>query len=179
MRAQLLFRRVRACLARAHRGGLRLVHFSVQRDHLHLIVEAPDRRGLARGLQGIASGIARAVNHTTWRSGRFWRGRYHRRDLTTPRQVRNAVVYVTMNFRKHEAHDETVFRALDSRSSAAWLEGWQSRAGPWLAALRGMPLVRELGADHAPVTPSSTWLGAIGWKRRGLIAPDELPRSPQ
>ena len=176
MRAQLVFRKVRASIARVHRGGLRVLHFSVQRDHVHLIVEAPDKRGLARGIQGIASGVARAVNHLVRRSGTFWRGRYHRRDLTTPRQVRNAIVYVTMNFRKHEAHDETAFVVLDARSSAAWLEGWHARAGPWLEALRHAPLVREVPPDRPPVTPSSTWLGGTGWKRRGLIAPNEMPQ---
>jgi putative transposase len=177
MRAQLVFRRVRACIARAHRGGLRVTHFSVQRDHVHLVVEAPDKRGLARGVQGIASGIARAVNHLVGRAGRFWRGRYHRRDLASPRQVRSAIVYVTMNFRKHVGHDETVLTVLDARSSAAWLEGWQKRAGPWLEELHRADLVRELVPDRAPVSTSSTWLGAVGWKRHGLVSPDEMPRS--
>jgi putative transposase len=178
MRAQVVFRKVRACIGRAHRGGLRITHVSVQRDHVHLIVEAPDRRGMARGLQGNASGIARAVNHLVRRTGRFWRDRYHRRDLASPRAVRNAIVYVTMNFRKHEAHDETALTVLDSRSSAAWLEGWQPRAGPWLGELRRIRLVQEMPSDRPPVTQSSTWLGASGWKRRGLIAPEEAPRSP-
>jgi putative transposase len=177
MRAQLVFKQVRACIGHAHRGGLRITHFSVQRDHVHLIVEAADKRDLARGLQGVASSVARAVNHIAGRHGRFWRDRYHRRDLTSPRAVRNAIVYVTMNFRKHGAHDADVFRMLDARSSAAWLDGWDSRAGPWVAALRDVPLVRELRSDCPPVARSSTWLGAIGWKRHGLIAPKELPRS--
>jgi putative transposase len=174
MRAQLIFKKVRASIARAHRGGLRVLHFSVQRDHLHLVVEAPDKRGMARGLQGVASGIARAVNRMTRRRGRYWRDRYHRRDLTSPRAVRNAIVYVTMNFRKHEAYDDSVHTVLDARSSAAWLDGWHPRAGPWLEELRRVPLVRDLAP---PISESSTWLGRIGWKRRGLLSPNELPRN--
>jgi putative transposase len=177
MRAQVVFRRVRACLARAHRGGLRVLHFSVQRDHVHLVVEAHDKRGLARGLQGVASGVARVVNGASGRRGRFWRDRYHRRDLTSPRSVRNAIVYVTMNFRKHEGHDESAREVLDSRSSAAWFEGWHERAGPWLEALRELSLVREAWSAHPPVSRSSTWLGRAGWKRHGLVSPDEMPRS--
>jgi putative transposase len=177
MRAELVFRRVRRCIARAHRGGLRVTHFSVQRDHVHLIVEASDRRGIARGIQGIASGVARAVNGMARRSGRFWRDRYHRHDLVTPREVRNAIVYVTMNVRKHGVHERGVMRKLDARSSAAWLEGWQARAGPWLDALARERLVREALRDARPVEPSATWLGTAGWKRHGLIAPDERPVS--
>jgi putative transposase len=178
LRSQIPFRKVRACIARAHRGGLGVIHFSVQRDHVHLIVEAPDKRGMARGLQGIASGIARTVNGLVRRSGPFWRDRYHRRDLTSPRAVRNAIVYVTMNFRKHGAHDPDVYAVLDTRSSAAWLDGWNARAGPWLEALTQVAVVREsMGAP--PVTGPSTWLCKTGWKRRGLISPDERPRSPE
>jgi putative transposase len=179
MRAQIVFRRVRACIARPHRGGLRVVHFSVQRDHVHLVVEAPDKRGMARGLQGIASGIARAVNTLARRSGRFWRDRYHRRDLTSPRAVRNAIVYVVMNFRKHAAHDADVFAMLDARSSAPWLDGWDSRAGPWLSALFDVPLVDEARGAPPPVQRPATWLGVVGWKRHGLIVPKELPHSAQ
>jgi putative transposase len=178
LRAERVFKKVRRSLARLHRGGLRVTHFSVQRDHVHLIVEAPDKRGLARGLQGIASGIARAVNHLVRSSGRFWRERYHRRDLASPTQVRNAIVYVTMNFRKHEAHDESVLTVLDARSSAAWLLGWHPRAGPWVETLRRAALVREVALERPPVSRSATWLGSTGWKRRGLIAPNERPQSP-
>ena len=48
--------------------GFALVQFSVQQDHLHLLVEAENRQRLARGMQGLTIRIARALN-------RFWRGR--------------------------------------------------------------------------------------------------------
>jgi putative transposase len=172
LRAQTPFRAVKGCLVRlARRGPLRVVHFSVQRDHVHLIVEAPPGTELARGLQGLASSIARAVNRVVGRRGRLWRDRYHRRDLTSPRQTRNAIVYVLMNFRKHRPEDAlTTLHLLDSRSSAAWFDGWDSRAGPLLDALRG-----RVKAERCPTSSASTWLGASGWRRYGVIRPDETP----
>jgi putative transposase len=178
LRAELVFRRVRRCIARAHRGGLRVTHFSVQRDHVHLIVEAPDRRGVTRGIQGIASGIARVVNRMAGRSGTFWRERYHRHDLASPSEVRNAIVYVTMNVRKHAVRDVTARTTLDAYSSAAWLDGWSARAGPWLAILRRARLVSQVPFDEPPVAESGTWLGTSGWKRRGLLEPEEMPQTP-
>jgi len=44
------------------RPGFRLLQFSVQRDHLHLIVEAKDRGALSRGLQGLAIRVAKGLN---------------------------------------------------------------------------------------------------------------------
>jgi REP element-mobilizing transposase RayT len=49
-----------------------VVHFSVQRDHLHLIVEASDRRALSRGMQGLSIRVARAANGELGRKGRVF-----------------------------------------------------------------------------------------------------------
>ena len=55
-----------AMLAGCKRAGFRLVHFSVQSNHLHLIVEGDCRPSLTRGMQGLAVRMARALN-------RLWR----------------------------------------------------------------------------------------------------------
>jgi REP-associated tyrosine transposase len=77
----------RALLARV---DFRVVHFSVQSNHVHLILEAHDARALSRGMQGLAIKIARGVNRVTGRRGKLWRGRYHARILRAPREVRAA-----------------------------------------------------------------------------------------
>src|SRR5207244_5189383 len=91
LRQEFLFRGIRRIFARASRGDFRLLHFSVQRDHVHLIVEANDKRALAKGVQWLSSIIARGVNASAQRTGKLWRERYHRHDLKTPREVRNAI----------------------------------------------------------------------------------------
>jgi REP element-mobilizing transposase RayT len=104
LRTQRVLALVHRFIERASRrkdGLFRVNHFSVQDDHVHLIVEAEDRVRLWRGVQWLSSRVARAVNVLHGRRGRVWRDRYHRRDLKTPREVRNALVYVLMNIRKH------------------------------------------------------------------------------
>src|SRR5262249_40243892 len=104
LRSQHVFPTVCIALAAATRrtpARFRVLHFSVQWDHLHLIVEARDQRALSSGMQGLAIRVARAVNQLVVRRGRFWADRWHGRDLTSPRAVRNALVYVFGNFRKH------------------------------------------------------------------------------
>ena len=130
----------------------RLVHFSIQRDHLHLLIEATDRVALARGVQGIASGLARVVNRATGCEGRLWRDRYHARPLRTPTEVRRALVYVLRNGQKHGS----TASAVDPFSSAAWFHG--------------------LRTDPSPVVPAATWLLSTGWRRAGgPVRPDERP----
>jgi len=92
----------RALVAGRERFGFRLVHFSVQRDHLHLLAEAASRRALSRGVQGLSVRVARAVNRRLQRHGKVFADRYHARALKTPRSVRWALRYVLLNVRKHE-----------------------------------------------------------------------------
>jgi REP-associated tyrosine transposase len=97
MRDANAFDAVRAALSAASGARFRVLHFSAQADHLHLVVEADTPTGLVRGLQGLAIRVARAVNRTLHRSGAVWADRYHARSLSTPREVRNALVYVLNN----------------------------------------------------------------------------------
>ena len=86
----------------ASRGAFRIVEFSVQDTHVHLLAEAADKRALARGMASLAIRIARAVNRLLGREGKVWRDRYFARRLTVPREVRNALVYVLLNSVKHK-----------------------------------------------------------------------------
>src|SRR5262245_17245986 len=84
-RAQEPHRVVRAAFAAGkERFGFRLVHYSVQRDHLDLIAEAEDARDLTRAMKGLGVRIARRLNASVGRSGRVFEGRYFSRALKTP-----------------------------------------------------------------------------------------------
>lgn len=74
--------------------SFQVVHFTIETDHLHLIVEADDRRALARGIAGLEIRVARRLNALLGRKGGVWSGRYHRHDLRTPAETRNALRYV-------------------------------------------------------------------------------------
>ena len=79
------------------RFGFRLVHFSVQKDHIHVIAEAESATSLARGLQGLAVRVARGLNKHWKRKGKVFADRYHARILRTPKEARAALVYVMTN----------------------------------------------------------------------------------
>ena len=111
LRASTPFGAIRSAISVASRDHFRILHFSVQADHVHLVVEADEPTGLQRGIQGLAIRVARAVNRALRRRGTVWADRYHARTLATPREVRNAFVYVLANWRKHVPGG----RGLDSR----------------------------------------------------------------
>ncbi len=66
------------------RPYFRVVEYSVQTDHLHMIVEASDKDALASGMKAVGSRLARAVHRVFARSGRVLAGRYHVRALKSP-----------------------------------------------------------------------------------------------
>jgi REP element-mobilizing transposase RayT len=104
LRKSKTFREICAAFRAAReRSGFRLVHFSVQRDHIHLLTEAEDRVTLTRGLQGLAIRIALAVNRALARRGKVFSERYHARALRTPLEVRRALLYVLKNHQHHLA----------------------------------------------------------------------------
>jgi REP element-mobilizing transposase RayT len=84
------------------RFGMRLVEFCVLWDHIHLVVEAADKRALSRGMQGLAIRIARGINRLSQRRGKVFRDRYFARPLKTLAEVRHTVEYVRKNLEKHE-----------------------------------------------------------------------------
>ena len=157
---------VRAALAGGRRRfGFRLVHFSVQGNHLHLIVEATDKRALSRGMQGLAIRLARRVNGAIGRAGSMFADRYHARALATPREVRSALAYVLLNRQRHAGGVRVVFAEgdVDPCSSGAAFDGWARGFRP-----------ADSSGGALTVSPRS-WLLAVGWRRRGLLDPREVP----
>jgi REP element-mobilizing transposase RayT len=164
LRSELAARAVKEAIRATRLEGFRVVHYSIQQDHLHALVEADGHGELTRGMRSLAIRIAKRVNRVLGRgrgkSGKIWGDRYHRQDLTTPRQVRNAIVYVLANYKKHFGITHGAPR-IDPCSSARWFEGWVTeRARP---------------REASPVASAETHLLASLWKRHGLVHPGERP----
>ena len=153
----------------AQAGGFRIVEFNVLGNHLHLIVEAANKLSLSRGIQGFSVSAARRLNSALMRKGKLFAHRYHARALKTPREVRNALAYVLLNRKHHDAEKAFSRYWIDPMSSAAWFTGW---AQP----VRGDEVwKRELLAHVRPTALAETWLLTTGWKRHGLLCFDERP----
>jgi REP element-mobilizing transposase RayT len=136
-----------------HRDDFRVPEFSIQGNHLHLIVEAAGGRALATGMRALTIRLARRLNAMMGRRGAILEDRYHMHVLRTPAEVRNAVRYVRGNFASHAARR-------GERIAAGWVDPYGSAAGrePRLGqrSLWPLPVTRE----------AETWLlrSAGGWR---------------
>jgi REP element-mobilizing transposase RayT len=131
----------RAFRAGKEKRGFALVQFSVQRDHLHLLIEAESKAALARGMQGLTIRIAKGLNRY-WRRrvGSVFAERYFARAVQSAKEIKRALAYVLNNARKHGAWTST--SAPDPFSSGRWYSGWWESLQNICRPLRSPPVAR-------------------------------------
>ena len=115
----------RAFAAGCDKGLFRICQFSIQGNHIHLVVEAHDREALSRGMQGWSIRVARGLNRARGGRGSVFSDRYHASALRTPSQVRAALCYVLQNARRHHLAIDPRWNGADPFSSAWWFDGWR------------------------------------------------------
>ncbi|MFO0742739.1 MAG: hypothetical protein U0270_43095 [Labilithrix sp.] len=182
-RTQRVCAAIRLVIAGARRNGVRVLHYSVRDNHLHLMVEGQSSADLSNQMRTLFSRIAFAVNTVARRHGKLFRDRHHRHELKKPSEVRNALVYILFNDRKHQAAPRAgasrtaaaaapaAAPALDPCSSAWWFHAWPPEDHP--------PEELLLDPATAPTSRPRTWLASFGWHRGDetrLLRFSERPR---
>ena len=121
LRTRRSFQALRHAFARGcARFGFRIIHFSVQGNHIHMIVEAPDPQSLGRAMKGLEVRMARALNKLMGRRGPVFADRYHSHLLRSPREAAHAVRYVLENDVVHARREGwSIPRGVDAYCSAA------------------------------------------------------------
>jgi REP element-mobilizing transposase RayT len=162
------------------RFGFRLVHYSVQGNHLHIVAEAPNRKALSRGVQGLSVRIARRLNRVMGRRGKVLADRFHSRVLKTPLEVKRVLSYVLGNAQRHAVRQGRRFLTgwVDPYSSAVWFDGWRGAHGvPMAYVAFADPRAAPLGprdpraGPHArcEVAEARSYVLRRGWRRHGLL----------
>ena len=169
-----------ATLITARRDDFRIIHLSIQHNHIHLLVEANDSRALAKGMQGFQISAAKHLNAAISkgkpgppRRGTVFPDRYHAEIITSPTQARHTMSYVMNNWRKHREDLAAPMSTwtIDWFSSAAMFSGWEEYGDePFL--WRGPPTY-----DPLVVYQPRTWLLREGWTKAGSISCHDTPSS--
>jgi REP element-mobilizing transposase RayT len=179
LRRRCTYKAVReATLTAAQRENFRIVHLSIQRTHLHLLVEADDKAALAVGMQGFQISAAKHLNAAISkgrpgprRRGTVFPDRYHAEVITTPTQARHTLSYCLNNWRKHQ--EDRI------EPMSEWHIDWFSSAihFPGFAEYGDEPFFRRgpPTCDPLIVYQPRTWLLREGWKKCGPISCREVP----
>ncbi|MGE5187035.1 MAG: transposase [Acidobacteriota bacterium] len=167
LRRGRLYARMRKVIVRyLGRDDFRIVHLSIQQNHLHLLLEAISKRALSRGMQSFTINAARAINADHDSVGKVWEFRYHATQIRTARQARNTLAYVLNNWRRHRedfANGRLRDAKLDPYASGLALDGWNEK------------FLTPEGYTPLPVSSPQTRLLKTDWKRFGLLEPHEAP----
>ena len=180
LRGRKLWAAVRNGFVHGHtRGSFRIVHYSVQGMHIHLVCEASSRRALSRGIQGFKIRVSKAINRSLGgRKGSVFAHRYAERIITNPTQCRHALGYVLNNSRHHAYEEGATYprNRVDPCSSARWFTGWRTER-PRLWASEP---ARADDERAATIAAPQTWLLRGGWKRGGgELSPNTIPALPK
>jgi REP element-mobilizing transposase RayT len=160
-------------------GAFRIIHISIQHNHVHMLVEADHQRALWRGMQVFQISAAKHLNaavsigRSRRRRGAVFPDRFHEEIITCPRQARNALSYVLNNWRKHREDRARFARSwhVDPYSTGVQFPGWKEREHEdlmWKWRATYEPLVVYL---------PKTWLLSEGWRLSGAIRYTEIPSS--
>jgi REP element-mobilizing transposase RayT len=166
LRSDVVYRVLHEVLGRFKaRLDFRIVHISIQDNHLHLLTEANDDGALERGMRSFTINAARAIHEAFGTEGRVF-FRYFSTVIKTRRYARNVIAYVLGNWRRHRedfAHGRLLDALLDRYSSAVTFPGWSMR----FAIPRGY--------SPLPVSEPVTWLLRTGWAIDGPLDPRHAP----
>ncbi len=164
LRTRHAYRAIRGAIGTcAARTDYRVVHASIQSNHLHLLVEADSKHALTLGMQGFSISAAKRLNRELRRRrGEVFPFRYHATAITSPTLARNAISYVLNNWRRHRS-DIHVPYEVDPYSSADQFHGWHTPRG------------HDAREDPLPVVRATSWLLTDGWKRAGPVETFEVP----
>jgi REP element-mobilizing transposase RayT len=182
LRRRKMYKALRdATITAALRERFRIVHISLQRSHVHMLVEAEHKAALGRGMQGFQLSAARHINTVLGdgvrrRRGRVFADRYHVEVITTPTRARHAIGYVLSNFRKHGEDREGLASTwlVDPFSSGISFPDWKELEDqPWMWPIRET-------YDPLVVRRPESWLLREGWKKAGgLISARDVPSQPR
>jgi REP element-mobilizing transposase RayT len=174
-------------------GAFRIVHISIQRNHIHLLVEADHKLALSRGMQSFQISAAKHLNRAVSvvslrpgtpeyaramakrRRGTVFPDRFHQEIITTRKQARHTLAYVLNNWRKHREDREGLASTwqVDPFSTGVFFDGWKERED----ALTYMPY--RSSYEPMVVYLPKTWLLREGWRMHGLISFDYVPSEKQ
>lgn len=165
MRKQQLLKEFEESVRRAKIFGLRVLQFSIQGNHIHLIVEADNNLALAQGLRSLGGRFGKIIRKHAGGRGPVFAGRYHIELIQTPEQMRNTLSYVLLNHSKHKK----VVEYVDGYSSAPYFHEWKRLLGKKFSGMirDQVESLREAnGRDitSAALSPPKSWLAREGWR---------------
>jgi hypothetical protein len=96
-----ILKALRHAIFRARLQGLRVIHYSLEHDHIHLYAESSDNKILGKAMKALGGSLVKRINKHFLSKGRCYKTRYHLRILRSATEVKNVINYILKNGIKH------------------------------------------------------------------------------
>ncbi|MGZ3787001.1 MAG: transposase [Bacteriovorax sp.] len=102
MKNKSVFSLLKRAILNARRQGLKVIHYSLEYDHVHLLIEAENNHILGKGMQAFGGTFSKAINRMRKLKGGVYKHRYHFRKISSARELKNVMNYIFTNGLKHK-----------------------------------------------------------------------------
>lgn len=102
LKNKFILKSLHSSIKKARKIGLKIIHYTLEYDHVHLLVETDNKTALARGMQSFGISFSKSINKIKKAQGKVFKTRYHYRKLKTPAEVKNVFNYIFGNSLKHK-----------------------------------------------------------------------------
>jgi REP element-mobilizing transposase RayT len=101
LRNKILYKEIRASFKRARLLGIRIIHFSVQRDHIHFLIEAQNKTQLGQSMRVLSISLTKRLSQVLKKKIKALKTRYHLHILESLKEINNVANYIKNNGQKH------------------------------------------------------------------------------
>ncbi|MFA6238606.1 MAG: transposase [Bacteriovorax sp.] len=102
LRNKSIIKALHSSIKKARLIGLRVIHYTLEYDHVHLLIETESNVLLGKGMQSFGISFSKGINKIKGLKGQVFKTRYHFRKLKTPAEIKNAINYILGNSVKHK-----------------------------------------------------------------------------
>ncbi len=99
---------LKRAILNARKQGLQVIHYSLEYDHVHLLIEADNNFILAKGMQAFGVTFSKAINRLKRLKGEVYKHRYHFRRISSSKELKNVMNYIFTNGLKHKTANSII-----------------------------------------------------------------------
>ena len=98
---KVVLRILKHAIFRSRLQGLKVIHFSLEYDHVHLYVECGDNHVLGKSMKAFGVSFVKGINKYKKSLGSLYKYRYHLHIIKSAREAKNVINYILKNGIKH------------------------------------------------------------------------------
>lgn len=159
LRSEKFLAQFRKAAVGATKKGLRILHYSLQTNHFHILAEADNNQILANAMKSLVTCLAIWLKKMWRRKGSIFSERFHSRILRTPTEVKRVLRYILLNYARHAG----VSARIDYYSSGHAFSKWQELLNELTDLIREQ-VAQEVDPDNSRgLSQPESWLASVGW----------------